>query len=81
MVKCIWDTKPGQQSQHCHPEPKNSKSKVLSLDTFLFTPIVQMGPLRLQEEIYAKGLVRGTNQVIWPQSTCSHHVLLCLHTG
>lgn len=22
---CVWDTKPGQQSQHCHPEPKNSR--------------------------------------------------------
>lgn len=30
---------------------------VLSLDTFLFAPIVQMGPLRPQGETYAQCLV------------------------
>lgn len=49
----IWDAKPGQQGQQHHSEPKNCTSSVLPLDTFLFAPIVQIGPLRLQDETSA----------------------------
>lgn len=57
------------------------KSSALSLDFFLFAPIAQMGPLRLQVETYAKWLVWDINQVIWTQSTCSDHVLFCFRIG
>lgn len=49
----VWDTKPGQQSQCRHSDPLDPKSSVPS-PRILSSPLYRWGPLRLQDEPYAK---------------------------
>lgn len=48
----VWDAEPALGTQ-----TPNAKPSALSLDTFLFAPIVQMRPLRFQVETGAEWLV------------------------
>lgn len=72
---------PRQRSGHrghdgkCGTENGNSRAstgvqtpETKSLDAFLFAPTVQMGLLRLPEEISAMWSVWARSQVIWPRS-------------